>query len=65
LTYRPRYDNADMLPTASDPLAYNTAGKRFTILSTDGDLIGKTKNYGIVTEWATYSPDDFANVSSA
>jgi hypothetical protein len=54
-----------MLPTASDPLAYNTAGKQFTILSTDGDLIGETKNYGIVAEWATYSPDDFANVSSA
>ena len=66
ITLTPSYDGA-LLPSA-DPLTqvgYSSTDLQFSIISTNGDLIGSTKPYSVTASFQLYSPSEFAGVSTA
>lgn len=61
-----RYDGSDILPSATDPIAYDPSTRTFSVLTTDGNLIDQKKPYAVFYQWKDYPVGPtFPDVSSS
>jgi len=63
-SYTPLYEGAPL--SGDDPVhSYTDSSRTFNFYSTNYDLVGQTKDYGILAQWATYPTAVFPNASSS
>ena len=62
LTITPQYEGADL--TGTEPITHASATDAFTVVSTDGDLIGDTKAYSLVATLTNYPPATYASADT-
>ena len=62
LTITPQYESADL--TGAEPISHNSANDEFTVVSTDGDLIGETKAYSLVATLTNYPTVTYATADT-
>ena len=61
LKIEPKFNS---LALTGDPLTYDESNRKFTVYSTQSDLIGETKTYSLHVSFSTYPLDQYSSVST-